>query len=94
MYFYFSNSSAKRAIEHQNIFKPEYKDDFKLFHVKIPLKKNPKTNSILLTKVDYIKIMNMLNKNPLEYQNYISYVQKAIKKKEFSEENFPQWILM
>ena len=44
MYFYFSNSSAKRAIEHQNIFKPEYKDEFKLFHVKIPLKKNPKTN--------------------------------------------------
>ena len=71
MYFYFSNSSAKRAIEHQNIFKPEYKEDFKLFHVKIPLKKNPKSNSILLTKVDYIKIMNMLKKNPLEYQNYI-----------------------
>ena len=69
--YYYSSSSAKRAIEIQNIFKPEHEDKFKIFQVKIPDKISSKKKTVILKKENYIKIMKMIKKNPLEFQNYV-----------------------
>ena len=69
--YYYSSSSAKRAIEIQNIFKPEYEEHFKIFQVKIPDKISSKKKTVTLTKDNYIQIMKMIKKNPLEFQNFI-----------------------
>ena len=69
--YYYSSSSAKRAIEIQNIFKPEYEEHSKIFQVKIPDKISSKKKTVTLTKDNYIQIMKMIKKNPLEFQNFI-----------------------
>ena len=65
------DSKKKKTLEIKNIFRPELENKYQNFNVKFLKEDKTDFYKIKFPKKSYIKIMKLLKKLPMQYQNYV-----------------------